>query len=1181
MPEENGGSTNTQENLKIHLHFHCAALPNGEGRNMLLSINGGKFRDFLSERSPGALPDGYGHGGLSELGEDLTRTQQTYALLLRLAYAHRERERPYIKHEHFERIQGWRRFVSNPGSRKTRFYEIMSNIREEFLERQKSGRRYAYSVTVEISPAKERSDIWEWLHAPGHADRSLHQVGERSAHKAAPTSTTPIHPVALNTLPSSTPTTTEALFEGQVATTQGAPLDSLLAQPSILQQPRATELPSTSHCFLTLDQYLDMISSTYWPNRHDVKCGRLYVHQEYAKAITEILGRRGLCAVVGSSGAGKTALTIGIAIDWILNADATRDRGNRTAYYHCALLGEDSSAGEQWFREIESRHGGQHLFIIDNCHAAPEAVRVLRDKWTNQTNRESAVLLVSRPSTRTMDDDADDDPITSLIDAGLAVQIKAENIFLGMAKALISAQRPAANMSINPQELSKDVWPQAGRESAILSAAEEEICKHNLAIAACLLSARIQDTEHAKANGEDPIEKVVWTKYRRIDRESGRLLSLLCCLREFEISVGREFLETFSKGQLDRITSEHLITEVSTGVRSEFHVDVHPSIAAVVLRASLKDSTVPLSTERLQRETVLRLKKYLLTSPLNHLNVYRVLETRHRRAIQRGLIIDQELQGIAIRQLPRMLIETVVLYLNRMGDECGVRTLQTVWQRYLKACAVDGVRLASLLGDAWHNSTPHNLAQLCYLLKRADPAAFAQFRLDVNSLRCRAIAIQASSLGGLLAISRLMQLCGRPSEDIASVYRGFFEAHAPNLLKANIQRLKARDVFELFGKCLNLGIEEHAMKLSESLGESGWNSLLRKARNWSGTGTGRIRSLRQRIFRREKSASDDLDLACTVMNNCDAARLTDELLHRTEASARTASTFAVCRVVQHAFNACSECSKLVEALFNGIASRDDLRSLLENLTGTVGFFLHHLDSPSSPAREKARAAAKSMLDDGSCVDWVQTRPLADAAAILYYGDAAEPEKMITFVDSMVASGYVGREFRNAILTPRLIVLFMWNVGLALGKPGLDVLAGVPLLAMTGKHSLRRIGQGQTLCLIELIGMSALIWGKVEPLLRMLPASMELYIGERESPSEREVYSRPFFGMRLAMGLQVLGIGRTCSSNPSRREPPEWYVKSLEGAADYMGGRGENAKNNLMLEAGYRALLSLSLDGHWN
>jgi hypothetical protein len=130
---------------------------------MLLSINGGKFRDFLSERSPGALPDGYGHGGLSELGEDLTRTQQTYALLLRLAYAHRERERPYIKHEHFERIQGWRRFVSNPGSRRTRFYDIVGNIRGKFLEAHKSGRRYTDSVTVEISPPNEHEEILEWL----------------------------------------------------------------------------------------------------------------------------------------------------------------------------------------------------------------------------------------------------------------------------------------------------------------------------------------------------------------------------------------------------------------------------------------------------------------------------------------------------------------------------------------------------------------------------------------------------------------------------------------------------------------------------------------------------------------------------------------------------------------------------------------------------------------------------------------------------------------------------------------------------------------------------------------------------------------------------------------------------------------------------------------------------------
>ena len=404
-----------------------------------------------------------------------------------------------------------------------------------------------------------------------------------------------------------------------------------------------TRLPNEqTGYFMSLENYLKP-SRLRFPTQDDFGRDLIYVPERQSAEITRMLHEKRRVLLTGSQAAGKTVLAIALA------KQLQESEGYRVAYKDAESAKEGE--GRCWYQLMRAYDRTGVLYILDNCHLAPEEVNEFCQQWEEQPPKHAQCLLISRAYTG---EEEASRTLYHYFEACGAETLKtrSEDVYRGMIEKYATYYRRQ-----NPERY------------ALLTDDEAELLKkqhaHNLVVSKSRLEAWSELGGRLSEVKQEAIYEAMRKRYFSRWREA---LPKLCALRQYEIRAHNIFVEAhLPRQEVLQLQGERLLTgatEQNYGML--YDLAFHPAEAHELFEAYIYYRYGRVTWKHIRNSTLEALRAYLETNPLNYMEVYERLARQRQKRILEHLLSARDLQECAARQFETGTVRDAIAYLSRL-----------------------------------------------------------------------------------------------------------------------------------------------------------------------------------------------------------------------------------------------------------------------------------------------------------------------------------------------------------------------------------------------------------------------------------------------------------------------------------------------------------------------------------
>jgi hypothetical protein len=461
--------------------------------------------------------------------------------------------------------------------------------------------------------------------------------------------------------------------------------------------------------FKTLEEYLtDPIAKHRFPRASDFEEGLVYLPESCVVEAQRLLEEARRCLLVGRSAAGKTILAI--ALGRLL-----QETEGYEIFYKDASRAKQND-GRAWYRKIRGNDHKCVLYILDNCHLAPEEVSEFCFQWDGRPPEHAQVILISRPRIREEEREVERDEYFDRC-AYVTVTVKSEEIYKGVLEKYAAAyhrQDPERYVAL------EDDWAQ---NASLLEAQHS----HNLVASRSRLEAWKDQGGRLSAVTEEAVYKTLADKYLGDVEEA---LPILCALWQYEIPAHNIFVERkLPRGEVKLLEDRYLLTcSIRPSYGMMYWPIFHSEEAREIFEASIYRTWEDVSARRVEAETIKALRDYLKAKPPNYARVYSGLYQEGETRVQHRLLADQDLQACAASQFSIGRPSDTALYLYALS-KVDLSCAQELLREYVKATGIGKVRGRLLRCNLW------DIQLVLHWFKKVDPELTQDILVSIEPQR--------------------------------------------------------------------------------------------------------------------------------------------------------------------------------------------------------------------------------------------------------------------------------------------------------------------------------------------------------------------------------------------------------------------------------------------------------------
>jgi len=414
---------------------------------------------------------------------------------------------------------------------------------------------------------------------------------------------------------------------------------------SLLRQD-LTRFPNTSiRYFMSLEECLHP-SARRFPTERDFEQELVHFSETYVTHIKKVLQEKKRALLVGPSAAGKTVLALAMA-------KRLEEQEHFQVVYKDVGQQVKEGDGRSWHELVHAHDREKVLYILDNCHLAPEEVNEFCFQWEGKPPLHAQCLLISRPSMG--EQDVSSGVINGYLEACVneKIKIRSVELYRGVIEKYASAYRRQ-----NP-----DRYVALENDSAELLKTQHA---HDLVVSKSRLEAWYTVGGRLSNVKEDAVYRVLKDKYLAI---SGKALPILCVLRQFEIRAHNLFVETkLRQEEVKQLERQKLLTKSTVqnyGVL--YDLVFHPALARAIFETHIYRQEGCVTPKRITSGIVKELEAYLKATPPNYMLVYDGLLRQEQVPLLEQLLTNRDLQDCAASQFETGNIADAIRYVRSVA----------------------------------------------------------------------------------------------------------------------------------------------------------------------------------------------------------------------------------------------------------------------------------------------------------------------------------------------------------------------------------------------------------------------------------------------------------------------------------------------------------------------------------
>jgi hypothetical protein len=514
---------------------------------------------------------------------------------------------------------------------------------------------------------------------------------------------------------------------------------------SLLRQD-PTRFPNKSiRYFKPLEECLHP-SAHGFPTERDFAQDLVYLSETYVARIKKFLQEKKRVLLVGPSAAGKTVLALALA-------KRLEEQEDFQVAYKDVSQQVKGGDGRTWYELIHTHDREKVLYILDNCHLAPEEVTEFCFQWEGKPPEHAQCILISRPSTGEQDASAGLFNAYLKACADVKIKIRSADLYKGIIE-----KYAAAYLRQNPNHYDALEYDSA------------ELLKTQHAQDLIVSKSRLE-TWHAAGGPlsnvkQDAVYGALKDKYLPT---GGKALPTLCVLRQFEIRAHNFFVETkLLQEEIEQLERQKLLarsTVQNYGVL--YDLVLHPALAREIFEAHIYRQEGSVTPKRIMSGIAKELEMYLKVAPPNYMAVYDGLARQEQVPLLEQLLTNRDLQDCAASQFETGIIADAI--------------------RYVKSVAkYDAPRAHELLVMLVHDAEPQNISSrisgysiqnIVSMLQNLQQIDAEIARKVVTAIDMRQLA-QRSERRGLQPLISLLRALKRISPEQAKTLLDTIPTHA-------------------------------------------------------------------------------------------------------------------------------------------------------------------------------------------------------------------------------------------------------------------------------------------------------------------------------------------------------------------------------------------------------------------
>jgi TIR domain len=401
--------------------------------------------------------------------------------------------------------------------------------------------------------------------------------------------------------------------------------------------------------FMSLENYLKP-SRHRSPSGDDFEHDLIYVSEKQRVELIRMLHEKRRVLLTGSQAAGKTVLAIALA-------KQLQEHDNYKVAYKDVEKAREGE-GRRWYQLMRGHDRKGVLYLLDNCHLAPEEVNEFCQQWEEQPPEYTQCLLISRAHAG--EEEVSWATYHYFEACGDAImQTRSEEVYWGMLEKYATyyqQQHPGRYASFTEDEIKL-----LKRQHA-----------HNLVVS----KSRLEAWSELGGRLSDVKQEAVYTAMiKRYCSRWKEALPKLCALRQYEIRAHNFFVEShLPRQEVQQLQEERLLTGATAqNYGMLYDLAFHPAEARELFEAYIYYRYGRVTGKHLRNSTLEALRAYLETSPLNYMEVYeRLAQQKQKRMLER-LLKDPDLQECAARQFETGNLIDAIRYLFRLAKIDALR----------------------------------------------------------------------------------------------------------------------------------------------------------------------------------------------------------------------------------------------------------------------------------------------------------------------------------------------------------------------------------------------------------------------------------------------------------------------------------------------------------------------------
>jgi len=413
-----------------------------------------------------------------------------------------------------------------------------------------------------------------------------------------------------------------------------------------------TRFPNKSiRYFMSLKECLHPSAHSF-PTERDFEQDLVYLSETYGTHIKKFLQEKKRALLVGPSAAGKTVLALALA------KRLEKKEHFQVAYKDVSqqVKGGD---GRTWHELVHAHDRERVLYILDNCHLAPEEVNEFCFQWEGKPPEHAQCMLISRPSVG--EQDTSSRVINGYLEvcAGEKIKIRPVDLYWGVIEKYATAYRRQNPIGYVAPE----------NDSVELLKTQHA---HNLVASKSRLEAWYTVGGRLSNIKQDAVYQALKDKYLTT---GGKALSALCVLRQFEIRAHNFFVETkLPQEEVKELERQKLLTRSTVqnyGVL--YDLIFHPALAREIFETYIYRQEGSVTLKRITLGIVKELEAYLKAKPPNYMSVYDGLARQEQAPLQEQLLTNRDLQDCAASQFETGNIADAIRYVHSVAKYNALR----------------------------------------------------------------------------------------------------------------------------------------------------------------------------------------------------------------------------------------------------------------------------------------------------------------------------------------------------------------------------------------------------------------------------------------------------------------------------------------------------------------------------